>query len=363
MAVTTKCKITLSLLMGMLSMFYAEVFAGSFPLWFLDWWGIFVTFPLYMLHALFFLNLAFRTRRTRLFQLYMFGVFFGLYESWITKVTFIGYPGESGPILGLVAGIAIWEFFSVVFFWHPVMSFILPVLVFEIFSRGCQAPGSEAGGGDEPQNFLPGYRVVLSKTGRSKGFVAIMYVAGGSFLATSSGLDLSVALVTAGGSVFLLWLVLAVARKQAPDGFSIYDLRLGKGGFSLVTVALLAMYLILYFTIAPEVVTLLPALVIVAFYALNGALVGASRPLGEIPPHGPGLGGAGAGGSPFTPRDFWTWLALYFASLALFCFLGPVTPIVGTLFMGGIFVVGPLLYLVTAVKCARDAFTGTRQAI
>jgi peptidoglycan/LPS O-acetylase OafA/YrhL len=60
---------------------------------------------------------------------------FALYESWITKVVWTGYMDSTGPQLGTFLGIAISEFSILTFFWHPIMSFILPVLVFEILAR------------------------------------------------------------------------------------------------------------------------------------------------------------------------------------------------------------------------------------
>ena len=123
------------LLIGCLSMFFAEVFAGSSQIWLIDPWSLLVTFPLYLFHLLFFFNLATRTNRTSVPQLYLWGVMFALYEAWITKVLWSGYPGSDGPIFGLVGGIAILEFIVLVFFWHPILAFVLPILVFELLTQ------------------------------------------------------------------------------------------------------------------------------------------------------------------------------------------------------------------------------------
>lgn len=121
------------ILVGALSVLCAEVFAGSSQAWFIDSWGLLVVFPLYLLHLLFFLNIAFRTKRTSLLQLYFFGAIFALYESWVTKVLWWGYPNTATQASTFL-GIAYSEFSALVFFWHPVMSFILPILVFEILT-------------------------------------------------------------------------------------------------------------------------------------------------------------------------------------------------------------------------------------
>lgn len=126
-------KIALSLLLGLLSMFYAEVFSGASQLWFIDIWGLFITFPLYMFHSLFYLNCAFKWKRISLLHLYLWGCLFALYEGPITKVLWYGYLDSEGSMFGVDGIIAIYEFLTLVFFWHPIFSFVLPVLITEVF--------------------------------------------------------------------------------------------------------------------------------------------------------------------------------------------------------------------------------------
>ena len=123
-------------------MFFAEVFSGASTLWFISVWGLLVTFPLYLGHTLFLFNLAIRTGRTSLRQLYFFGMLFGLYEALITKVLWYGYPDSAGAMVGYFIGVAWGEFLTLVLFWHPVMSFILPILMYELLSRD-HIPGHE----------------------------------------------------------------------------------------------------------------------------------------------------------------------------------------------------------------------------
>jgi len=62
------------LLIGTLSMLFAEVFSGASQMWYVSGWGLLITFPLYSAHLLFFLNIAMKLRKTSLSQLYLFGV-------------------------------------------------------------------------------------------------------------------------------------------------------------------------------------------------------------------------------------------------------------------------------------------------
>ena len=81
-----------------------------------------------------------RGKKTSIPQLYLWGMIFALYESWVTKVLWAGYPGSEGPAIALVGGIAILEFSTLVFFWHPILAFIMPILVYESFALSNESP-------------------------------------------------------------------------------------------------------------------------------------------------------------------------------------------------------------------------------
>jgi len=99
-------KAALILLAGTLTMFFAEVCSGASVMWFVTGWAWLLTFWLYLSHFVLLINLALRFKRTSLTSLYLWGVLFGLYESWITKVAWAGYIGGQ-PILGTVLGFAV----------------------------------------------------------------------------------------------------------------------------------------------------------------------------------------------------------------------------------------------------------------
>lgn len=113
-------------------MLFAEIFSGASQLWFINPFGVLYTYPLYMLHTVFFLSIAIKYQKTSIRQLYFFGILFGLYEAVITKVLWQGYMHESGPALGTFLGVAVIEFPILTFFWHPIFSFILPELTYQI---------------------------------------------------------------------------------------------------------------------------------------------------------------------------------------------------------------------------------------
>lgn len=117
------------LLIGLIVLICAEVFSGaslSAGLW--SPWTLLVTYWLYFAHFFLFTTLAVRTGRTSLSCLYLWGVLFGLYESWITKVIWHGYSGDGKFAMGHIGPYGFSEL-SMVFLFHPVVSFILPLTV------------------------------------------------------------------------------------------------------------------------------------------------------------------------------------------------------------------------------------------
>jgi len=205
------------LLIGCLSMLFAEVFAGASQIWILDFWSLLVTFPLYLTHLLLLLNLAMRTRRASIPQLYLWGAIFALYEAWITKVLWTGYPGSEGPILGFIVGIAAVEFIVLVFFWHPIMAFILPILIFERLSI------SKSEKAEKSPELLPGHFSSLSKSSLMMRILLIMILLGSAFLAVNTGFNVFVALIASTSSVGVVLILYKIAGE-----FSIYSLKLGK---------------------------------------------------------------------------------------------------------------------------------------
>ena len=126
------------LLIGVIVLICTEVFSGASlgaGLW--NPFTLIVTFWLYFAHFFLFTTLAVRTGRTSLSAPYLWGVLFGLYESWITKVIWCGYSGDGKFAIGQIGPYGLSEI-SMVFLFHPVMAFILPLAVTSLL---CPAPG------------------------------------------------------------------------------------------------------------------------------------------------------------------------------------------------------------------------------
>src|SRR4029077_18801982 len=93
-------------------------------------WGLLVVIPLYLLHSVFFAGLEFRFGRPVFWCLFAGGMLYGMYEAYITKVLWTSFRPE-GPF-ATVAGIALFETILLVFFLHPILAFVVPLLFTEL---------------------------------------------------------------------------------------------------------------------------------------------------------------------------------------------------------------------------------------
>ena len=119
-------------LLASLSVFFAEVTVASYLYPYFTLWGIISLLPLYGLHALVLAGIVYRFGKPRFETLYLAGILFGLYEAYITKVV---WNPEWGSFLK-IGGVGIFEILVVVLFWHPFMSFMIPVGIAELLTSG-----------------------------------------------------------------------------------------------------------------------------------------------------------------------------------------------------------------------------------
>ncbi|MHA1857543.1 MAG: hypothetical protein ACTSWX_10935 [Promethearchaeota archaeon] len=226
-----KSNVAVVLLVGALSMFFAEVMAGSSNLWFLDPFGILSTYVLYLGHVLLYLNLAIRFKRTSLVQLYLWGMLFGLYEGPITQVLWSGYMDSTGPPIVLL-GVASFEFIVLVFFWHPIMSFIIPVLVYEAIVVG--AADKDVSPSEFQDLILPGHLDILIKLKSKKLWIFLIMGILAVDQIHASGFDVLVGFGAFVGSmvlIFILWKLALHRRTRINKPLSIKNLKFGSKGF------------------------------------------------------------------------------------------------------------------------------------
>lgn len=273
-SVTLKEQIIYFLLVGCLSMLYAELFSGASRLWVFDPWSLLMTFPLYLVHVVFFFNLALRTKKTSPVHLYLWGILFAMYESWITQVLWLGYNAQ-GPMVGTILGIGIGEFVALVFFWHPVSSFMLPLLVFEMLTLSASSNTIE-------QRILPSHVPFLVKTKSNLKYIWILYVSGSLTMAVNYQGNVFLAVAALGVTYGLIYLLYRKARQY--HTFSVYSLRVSKCGMTLMIIYLLILYSVMflgYGYYGGRISGLLPVVTTIVLYSVFGWIILSSTPTEE----------------------------------------------------------------------------------
>ena len=328
------------IVVGTLSMLFAEVYSGSSPFWVFSPYSIVVTFTLYLVHILFFINIAFHFRRTSFEALYFLGVIFGLYEAWITTVIVVGYINTT-PILGAFFDIAIAEFLMLVFFWHPIMSFIMPLLLFQIFSL------TETGTNTYT---LPALEPLLTKNKITIAFSVILTLLGSSILASYVKYDLYAAMVSSVSSVVIV-LLTYVITKLLHSKFSIFDLKLNKIELIIVIIILAILYIIPFPPLRGQPLVSLPTLMIIfAFYAIAALLFARSKPTPISEPT-PGIKEKAPHKRPyFTTRDVFIFFLAFIVLTPLMIFIQPLSIILYYISLFLIIIpLGILLFLRNAI--------------
>jgi len=250
-------KIISIILLGLLSMLFAEVFSGSSQLWFIDFEGIIITFMLYLVHIVFLLFVALRARKVSLVQLYFFGVLFGLYEGIITKVLWAGYMGSDGPGFGTILGVAAMETPILIFFWHPLFAFIIPILVYQILSK----------------EVLIEHDSILVKTKKKSFLIVLLLIASATYIANGNQFDL----VSANGAVLgTIGLVIFfhLINKKGLKVAEFKDIRIWPIVIGLITINVGGAILLFPENLPNEVI---PYLVIGAFYVISIIAIIVSR--------------------------------------------------------------------------------------
>lgn len=127
---SNKIRYAFWLILGAVSAAFAEVPTGSDIFIFSHPAGIFITYPLYMLHVLVLGRLVFAYGKGNFAGLYAAGMLVGMSEAYITKVL---WNPPWGPPLFSVGGVAGPELIVLVFGVHPLLAMIVPVVLCELF--------------------------------------------------------------------------------------------------------------------------------------------------------------------------------------------------------------------------------------
>lgn len=256
--VHSRSNLLVILFAGVLSVFYAEVLSGSFILWFLDPFGFVVLLPLYMFHLVVLYNFAVMSHRTSYRSLYLFGVLFGLYETWMTKVVWAGFMDSGSPMFGTPLGFAIAEMSIIVFIWHPFMSFIAPILTIQILSIHL---------GNEDYLSRPWTPIFLNKKKLNWIFYFFFAIFSGSVLALNSSGDIFKSTLGFLGTLSIACLLYLIITKRSPQNLTLDSLIVGRKGLAFMLAYLGFLYALFFFFVRTEAIpSLITIILTILFY-------------------------------------------------------------------------------------------------
>jgi len=317
-------------------MFFAEVFSGASQSWFINGWGILVTFPLYLCHVLFFLWIALKFKKTSLYQLYLLGVIFALYEAWITKVLWTGYMNSAGPGIGTVFGIAIPEFLILVFFWHPIMSFILPILVFEILTKKA----------------IIKHKLILEKTNKKTMLIILFLFLVSTFIANGNNFDIISSNLSVIGTLLLISGLYYMSRKT---DIKLFEFK--KSGFIIVSIYLLILYVGTFFLLLPERIphTIAPFMSIIIFYIVIIYLIFRSKTVGTKL--------ININKNQYSPRDMFVFALVIISAVSIANIWPSISYVSLIVTYYVLVIIGTIIFIVTIWQNFRCLFLGSQKRI
>lgn len=246
------------IILGCFSNYLAEGVSGAglYPL--LHPWWLFVCLPLYGLHLFALAYVVFRWGRPRLSVLLLAGFLFGMYEAYMTKVFW--WPNWGPPILHL-GGVAIVEALVISFFWHPVLAFVIPLVLGECLltrSRECF-------------RFLPRF---LQEAFHGRAGLVVLAVACGGFQSYNSPSPLHSLGSGATSFGFIALILLLWSRWQGTRRWSLREMLPEPRAFFWMIAVLGTMYVSFGFGIAPDRIPGLgPQAIVWIIYAALGTLL------------------------------------------------------------------------------------------
>ena len=268
-----------------------------------------------------------------------------LYESWITKVLWVGYPGSTGPLDGTFLGLASLEFSVLVFFWHPLFAFILPVVMFKILAIS-SSPQSNI-----EKKAFPSHLPFLKRRIELGILLLIVAVIGAAYLTNNSNVSQNLVMaISAGlGSTLIILLLYAVARLR-PDAFSVESLRLSNVELTLVAAYLVLLYGYMFISQSPEHIPTYPTpiLAIIGFYGLVALIIKTSSqdpaPQTRV----------SAVIKPFSARMLSVFFACFLLATTIMCANPEISMDLASIFNSLIFAAGPFFFIAMTLLVLRD---------
>ncbi len=251
-----RLKIFFWIILGALSVFFAEVVSGSYIFPYFTPWGIIVVCPLYTLHLLVLSYIVFNYGKPTLYSLFIAGALFGMYEAYMTKVIWDPTWGEAMLTVG---GIAVAETILLVLFWHTFMAFIIPLFVGENILTSSR----------EIMNESPNKIKQIFKVKKKSYILFVVFILLCGIFQSANSPSPKHSLLSGFSTTAVLMLLIYLWRnKTKGKEYDIKTLLPNKKEFVVLVALLLLQYLFLGFVLRPEALPgLFPQLIVWLIYA------------------------------------------------------------------------------------------------
>jgi len=224
------------------------------------------------------------------------------------------------------------------------MSFIVPLLVFEIFSLSSERLENFEG------QVLSSHTALLKRSKRNLVVAIFLTVFGASISTINFNFNLVTVTVTILGSLLIILALYRLSSTVAKDLFSIRSLVLERFGFVIVTIYLAVLYVFSYIFIFPEnipsLVTQLITLMIYVFVGLLLYILGPSNNR-EKPYSGACQENMK---DMFSTKDVWLFYVLFLFLALIFCFVPSLCVFIATCCLFTAFGSGIILILSATLK-------------
>ncbi|MCD4806627.1 MAG: hypothetical protein K8R13_03500 [Methanococcoides sp.] len=209
------------------------------------------------------------------------------------------------------------------------MSFIVPILVFEILTGKTLGQHSE----------------ILKRSGRKTIIITLLLILLSSFIANGNGFDPVLAIMSVAGSLLIITVLYRLSK-----GTEIAQLVPGKRGFRVLCVYLLLLYIVTFIFLLPERIptTIAPYLSIIFFYAIAIALLSRSgKENVQI---------IQLDTKDYSPRNFIMFIPILILAVTIACFVPNISTNVLMLTYFSLIITGTAMFLMVARNILKQTY-------
>jgi uncharacterized membrane protein YdjX (TVP38/TMEM64 family) len=221
----------------------------------------------------------------------------------------------------------------------------MPILVFESFAI------SNKSSLEINQKIFISHLPYLKKTNKKAlYFYIFLMLIGASFLSLNSRYNIIVASLAVLGSIGLIYMFLKLSIRYSPNSFSIYSLKFGNKGLTVVIIYLISLYIITFIFLMPQNIpnSILPIIIIIGFYLLIIVIIRISKQTNETKMEEIN------NEQLIHSTHFFKLYMLLLVLTVIFCLIPSIALIIGIILFLGIFLISPFFFIKFLIKVLKN---------